>query len=134
MTAIDLKAGEHVFQIPVGDGPIDHPAIKHLNLPPMGSRYPSGSVVEGGILVTKTLLISFLATLDELGDRVAHGGFLRAQDKATGQLLGQVEIDRSLHGAPCTYMYEGRQYIAVAGGGGSEKAELVVFSLPENNN
>ena len=134
MTAIDLKAGEHVFQIPVGDGPIDHPAIKHLNLPPMGSRYPSGSVVEGGILVTKTLLISFLATLDELGDRVAHGGFLRAQDKATGQLLGQVEIDRSLHGAPITYMYEGRQYIAVAGGGGSEKAELVVFSLPENNN
>ena len=134
LTAINLQTGEHVFQIPVGDGPINHPAIKHLNLPPMGSPYPAGgSVVEGGILVTKTILISFLATLDELGDRIAHGGHLRALDKTTGAVLGQVAIDRSLHGAPITYMHEGQQYIAVAGGGGTEKAELVVFSLPAMN-
>jgi quinoprotein glucose dehydrogenase len=147
LTAIDLKTGEHVFQVPVGDGPIDHPAIKHLNLPPMGSRYPSGgSVVEGGILVTKTILIGFLATLDELCasslpsrlspstcDRVAHGGHLRALDKNTGAVLGQIEVDRSLHSAPMTYMHEGRQYIAVAGGGGSEDAELVVFALGQDS-
>lgn len=131
LTAIDLKTGEHAFQVPVGDGPINHPAIKHLNLPPMGSRYPAGSVVEGGILVTKTILVGFLATLDELGDRVAHGGHLRALDKNTGEVLGQIAVDRSLHGAPITYMHKGRQYIAVAGGGGTEEAELVVFALPQ---
>jgi len=31
-------------------------------------------------------------------------------------------------------MNEGRQYISVAGGVGSEKSELVVFSLTKNNN
>jgi quinoprotein glucose dehydrogenase len=133
LTAIDLKTGEHVFQVPVGDGPINHPAIKHLDLPPMGSRYPTGSVVEGGILVTKTILVGFLATLDELGDRVAHGGHLRAMDKNTGEVLGQIVVEKSLHGAPMTYMHEGRQYIAVAGGGGTEDAELVVFALRQGS-
>ena len=97
----------------------------------MGSRYPAGSVVEGGILVTKTILVGFLATLDELGDRVPHGGHLRALDKNTGEVLAQITVDRSLHGAPMTYMHKGRQYIAVAGGGGTEDAELVVFALPQ---
>ena len=132
LTAIDLKTGEHAWQIPLGQGPTEHPAIKHLDLGPLGSMYPSGTIAEGGILVTKTLLISFLATLDELGDRRAHGGHLRALDKATGELLGEVEIDRSLHGGPITYFHQGRQYIAVAGGGGTEKAQLIVFVLPEN--
>ena len=130
LTAIDLKTGEHAWQIPVGRGPADHPAIKHLGLGDLGSMYPPGSVAEGGILVTKTLLVSFLAKLDELGDRRAHGAYLRALDKATGELVAEVEVDRSLHGAPMTYFHEGRQYIAVAGGGGPEKAELIAFALP----
>ena len=91
--------------------------IKHLNLGPLGSMYPSGSVAEGGILVTKTLLISYVAKLDEFGDRRAHGVRLRALDKTTGDVIAAVDVDRSLHGAPMTYFHEGRQYVAVAGGG-----------------
>ncbi len=37
ITAIDLNRGEIVWQVPHGDGPRDHPAIKHLNLGPLGS-------------------------------------------------------------------------------------------------
>ncbi len=123
ITAIDLKTGDHAWQIPVGQGPTDHPAIKHLELGALGSGYP-GVVAEGGILVTKTLLITFFR------DREARRTYLRALDKTTGELLGEVDVDRGLHGAPMTYMHEGRQYIAVAGGGGPEKQELVVFALP----
>ena len=36
ITAIDLNRGEQAWMVPNGDGPRDHPAIKHLNLPPLG--------------------------------------------------------------------------------------------------
>ena len=132
-----MKVGEHAWQVPQGQGPTDHPAIKHLNLGPLGSPYAFGS--EGGILVTKTMLVSYLAKAERALGRETNddapriqGGYLRALDKATGQVLAQIEVDRSLHGAPITYFYQGRQYIAVAGGGGAEKQELIVFALPQS--
>src|SRR5204862_548539 len=36
ITAINLNTGDHVWVKPNGDGPREHPAIKHLNLPPLG--------------------------------------------------------------------------------------------------
>ncbi len=97
----------------------------------MGSPYPAGVIAEGGLLLTKTLLVTFQAKLDELGDRRPHGSFLQAYDKASGELLASVEVDRSLHSSPMTYMFEGRQFIVVAGGGnGKEPSELVAFALP----
>ncbi len=143
LTAIDMNTGDHVFQVAQGPGPKNHPAIKHLDLPDMGSRHSGGAVAEGGILVTKTILVDFLPTMAEgdLGTTpdgvnvrpAARGGHLRALDKATGAVLAQVEVDRSFHGAPMTYWHDGRQYIAVAGGGGAETAELVALALPEGS-
>jgi quinoprotein glucose dehydrogenase len=40
ITAINLNTGDHVWMKPNGDGPRDHPAIKHLNLPPLGQPAP----------------------------------------------------------------------------------------------
>ncbi|MEE2775898.1 MAG: PQQ-binding-like beta-propeller repeat protein [Acidobacteriota bacterium] len=139
ITAIDMNRGEHAWQIPVGEGPTHHPAIKHLDLGPLGSQHPMHAASEGGILLTKTLLITFLARVDELAEwerRYPDGGWLQAYDKATGDLLSQVEVDRSLHSAPMTYMADGRQFIVIAGGGSrgqqpEEPAELVAFALPE---
>ena len=131
LTAIDLNTGEHVFQVAQGPGPRNHPAIAHLNLGALGSRHSAGAVAEGGILVTKTVLIDFLPTMDELGDRVPNGGHLRALGKGTGAVLAEVAVDRSLHGAPMTYWHDRRQYVAVAGGGGAEKSELIAFALPQ---
>jgi len=104
--------------------------------------------------VTRTLAISIEPIVDEVGDRSASGSYLVAFDKATGDLLGQVEVDTNLHGGPMTYVHEGRQYILVAGGGESpgpgvpveavarpnaerpprpppRRAELVAFALPK---
>ena len=36
ITAIDLNTGEHKWMQPVGDGPRDHPTLRHLDLPPLG--------------------------------------------------------------------------------------------------
>ena len=128
ITAIDLDTGEHVWQIPFGKGPANHPMLEHLNLPPMGSVYKD-VVAEGGILITKTLLISYLAQKDEI-DPDAHGSILVAHNKLTGELIGELMVDQRLHGPPMSYMYDGKQYIAVAGGGRDDDDELLVFGLP----
>ena len=94
--------------------------------------------------MTKTILVDFLpakiarpfdptaqdATDDQADAKEEAGGHLRALDKATGAVLAEVWVDRHFHGAPMTYWHDGRQYIAVAGGGGREPAELVALALP----
>ena len=129
ITAIDMNTGEHVWQVPFGRGPANHPLLEHLDLPPLGSNFTDVSH-EGGLLVTKTLLISYLAQKDEI-DPDAHGSILVAHDKMSGELLAQILVDQRLHGAPMTYMHEGRQYIAVAGGGRDKDDELIAFALPQ---
>ena len=53
VTALDLTTGERAWTQPHGDGPRNHPAIAHLNLPPLGG----GGGIASGPLVTPTLLI-----------------------------------------------------------------------------
>ena len=131
MTAYDLNKGEIAWQIPFGDGPRNHPAIKHLNLGPLGSPFPTGVLAEGGVLVTKSLLITHLANVDESKpNRPVDGSFLQAYDKKTGELIASVHVDRHMHGSPMTCMVDGRQYIMVAAGGLTEPAELLAFGLP----
>ena len=129
VTAINLNTGDHVWQIPFGKGPTNHPMLEHLNLPPLGSVYDD-VIAEGGILVTKTLLISFLAQKDEI-DLDAHGSVLIALDKNTGETVGEILVQQRLHGPPITYEHEGTQYIAVAGGGRNNDDELLVFRLAD---
>ncbi len=132
ITAYDLNKGEIAWQVPFGDGPRNHPAIKHLNLGPLGSLFPDGVIAEGGLLVTKTLLITVLHDVDELATpRVARGSFLQAYDKKTGKLISSIKVGRHLHGSPMTCSHNGKQYILVTGGGGTEPAELLAFALPE---
>lgn len=134
ITAIDLNRGEHAWQIPFGEGPTNHPAIKHLKLGPLGTQFQSGVLANGGLLITKTLLITFLPELDELGNRTATGALLQAYDKATGKLLETIKVDTVLHSSPMTCMHNGRQYILIAGGGGGDgKPELLAFALPKSD-
>lgn len=128
ITAIDINTGEHVWQVPFGKGPTDHPEIAHLNLGPLGSIFDD-VVAEGGILITRSLLISYLAQKDEI-DPSAHGSILRAHDKSTGEIVGEVLVDQRLHGPIMSYMQGNRQFLAVAGGGRDRDAELIVFALP----
>jgi quinoprotein glucose dehydrogenase len=127
ISAIDLNAGEIVWQVPHGETPDavrNHPALKGLNVPRTGR--PSGRI---GTLVTRTLVIAgepgFVTTPS--GER---GAMLRAYDKATGADIGAVYMPAPQTGSPMTYMLNGEQYIVVAISGGSYSGELLAFKLP----
>jgi quinoprotein glucose dehydrogenase len=125
ITAYDMNRGEIAWMVPNGSGPRDHPAIKHLDLPPLGHAS------RGAPLLTKTLL--FAPDGDEVNIRTPTGGggrMFRALDKATGATVWETELPAGVTGAPMTYLYRGKQYIVVAIGGRSHPAEFVAFSLP----
>jgi quinoprotein glucose dehydrogenase len=125
ITAINLNTGDHVWMKPNGDGPRDHPSIKHLSLPSLGQPGRAAP------LLTKTLL--FLGEGDPINIRTPPGGGgkkFRAYDKATGAVLWQTEFPAGTTGAPMTYMYRGKQYIVVAIGSAEHPAEFVAMALP----
>jgi quinoprotein glucose dehydrogenase len=127
ITAIDMRRGEHVWQVPNGDGPRDHPALKDLKLPPLGS---SGRVAP---LLTKTLL--FVGEGDPVivaTPPLGGGKKFRAYDKASGRVLWETEFPAGTTGAPMTYMHRGRQYIVVAIGSRQHTAEFVALALAPN--
>ena len=124
ITAINLNTGDHVWMKPNGDGPRAHPAIKHLNLPPLGQPGRASP------LVTKTLL--FVGEGDPLNVRTPPGGGgkkFRAYDKASGSVLWEMDLPAGTTGAPMTYMHNGRQYIVVAIGAAEHPAEFVALTL-----
>jgi glucose dehydrogenase len=125
ITAINLNTGEHVWMKPNGDGPRDHPAIKHLNLPPLGQPGRAAP------LATKTLL--FLGEGDPINVRTPPGGGgkkFRAYDKASGAVVWEMELPAGTTGAPMTYLYRGKQYIVVAVGSNDHAAEFIALALP----
>ena len=124
ITAINLNMGDHVWVKPNGDGPREHPAIKHLNLPPLGQPGRASP------LMTKTLL--FIGEGDPINVRTPPGGGgrkFRAYDKASGAVVWEMEFPAGTTGAPMTYMYKGRQYIAFAIGSSEHQAEFVALAL-----
>ncbi|MBM4184502.1 MAG: pyrroloquinoline quinone-dependent dehydrogenase [Gemmatimonadetes bacterium] len=126
ITAYDLNTGETLWTVPHGDGPRNHPAIRHLNLGPLGG---GAGMAGGGPLVTKTLLIVNSGGRD-VADEEAVGRTITAYNKDTGEYIASVELPAIPWGNPITYLHEGRQYIAVAVGGGREIPELIALALP----
>lgn len=130
VTAIDLSTGEHVWMTPHGDGPIEHKEIAHLNLGPLGAE-GSGN----GPMLTKSLL--FVTQGEAAGTEADRQPKITVFDKKTGERLGAIPLLADPYGNPMTYMHEGKQYIAVAvggggfmGGAGKYPAELIALSLP----
>jgi quinoprotein glucose dehydrogenase len=121
LTAYDLNAGSIAWQIPIGDGPRNHPLLKSLNLGPLGSG-------RGTVLLTKTLLFVGVRGGDRAGD-TPEPTTLQALDKTTGQALWSGVLPTSPVASPMTYLHQGQQYVVVAVGGG-QTAELVAFALP----
>jgi quinoprotein glucose dehydrogenase len=129
VTAIDLNKGEIAWQVAHGDGPRDHPALKGLNLPPLGASSHS-FLSSGGPLVTKTLL--FINQVQAQPDLSLSQTelFLRAFDKKTGAVVWEHRMTEPPFGTPMTYSHEGRQYLVVATGGAGTPGRLVAFALP----
>ena len=136
VTAYDLNTGTIKWQVPIGDGPRDHPLLKDLHLGPLGN----GS--RGSPLVTATLLFVSQASGGlGRGESLKVGGReltvlapeppkFRAFDKANGQLVWEFELPVGPAAAPMTYSYGGKQYVVMAIGGGLD-AELIAFALPK---
>ena len=128
LTAIDLNTGSIGWQVANGDGPRDHPAIAHLDLPPLGQPGRPAP------LATRTMV--FLGEGGRAGvpllPKYGGGKAFRAYDKATGEVIWEKELPGGATGAPMTYMLDGRQYIVVAVGWEDLPGELVALALPED--
>ncbi len=124
ITAIDLNTGDHVWMVPNGDGPRDHPLLKDLNLPPLGQPGRAAP------LLTRSFL--FMGEGDMVGismPKFSGGNMFRAYDKKTGKVVWQIDLGAGTTSPPITYMYKGKQYIVVGVGGAKHPAELVAMSL-----
>ena len=128
ITAIDMRTGEHVWMVPNGDGPRNHPAVAHLDLPPLGQ--PGRSMT----LLTKTLL--FVSEGDPIMVRTPPGAGLdagrkfRAYHKGTGEVVWETEFPAGTNGSPITYVHDGRQYIVVPIGSLDHPGEWIALALP----
>ena len=128
ITAIDMNTGEHVWMVPNGDGPRDHPAIAHLDLPRLGQ--PGRAMT----LLTKSLL--FVTEGDPSMIRTPPGGGpgagkgFRAYDKVSGDVVWETTLPAGSTGSPMTYMHEGKQYIVVPVGSQAGGGQWVALALP----
>jgi quinoprotein glucose dehydrogenase len=134
LTAYDLNRGAIAWQVPLGDGPRNHPLLKALNTGPLGHGARSSPLVTGSLLFVSqfsgglgraTPLPVAGRPLTELPIETPK---FRAFDKRTGELVWETDVSGPA-AAPMTYMAGGRQFVVIAVGGGLN-AELVAFALP----
>jgi quinoprotein glucose dehydrogenase len=130
MTAIDMNTGDHRWQIPVGRSSA-MAAIQKFDI-----HEPLGLPFRSWVLVTKTVMIvvqagyhgppSFVPGIRDLNNLDPH---LWVYDKASGEMLAEMELPANATGAPITYMAGGKQYIAFPMGGAAIAEELIAVSL-----
>jgi quinoprotein glucose dehydrogenase len=128
LSAINLDRGEILWQVAHGDTPDairNHPALKGVSLSKTGQPGTSGV----GLMVTKTLVVMGDAQITAPPGR-PRGAMLRAYNKTNGQEVGALWMPAPQSGSPMTYMWQGKQYIVVAVGGGNYSGEYIAYALP----
>ncbi|MDT8428567.1 MAG: pyrroloquinoline quinone-dependent dehydrogenase [Pseudomonadales bacterium] len=118
ITAIDMNTGEHRWMVPHGEG--IRQRLLDMGIVDPG---PVGSFGRNGPLLTKTLL--FFGQFD--GGRSVFRSF----DKHTGNIISELDIPLPPMGNPMSYSVDGRQFIVMAIGAGSD-TRLLALSLPES--
>jgi glucose dehydrogenase len=128
IAAYDMSKGALLWKAPNGDGPRNHPALKHLNLPQLGSH------ARPSPLVTKTLLFMGEGRDGPGGPTLVPpwggGTKFQAFDKGTGKVIAAIDLGAGTSGAPISYMLNGKQYIVVTVGWHDRPAEVVAMALP----
>ena len=121
LTAIDLNAGEQLWQIPLGDSPAirNHPLLADLDLPQLGVGPPQHG--QSAALVTEGGLLFISAASDHL----------YIFDKIDGTLLRAIALGGGGFGNPVTYLAGGRQQVSIATSqSDGSGAKILTFSLP----
>lgn len=113
LSAINLNTGDYEWQIPVGN-------IPELQKP--GDPI-TGMEGYGGPIVTAGGVVFIGGTRDKK---------FRAFDKKTGELLWETSLPGVANATPCTYMANGKQYVAVSISGYPENPAgcIMAWALP----
>jgi quinoprotein glucose dehydrogenase len=115
LNAINLNTGKFEWKIPLGE----YPALAAKGMKNTGSENYGGPIVTAGGLL-------FIGAT--CYDKKFH-----AFDKNTGKLLWQVTLPFAGNATPSTYAVGGRQFVAIAAGGGKSKdpsgGAIVAFTL-----
>ena len=116
LSAIDLNAGEILWQVPLGE----FPELTKRGITQTGTENYGGPVVTAGGL------IFIAASKDE---------YIRAFDKNSGKELWKYKLPAGGYATPAVYEVNGRQYVVIACGGGKMGTppgnSYVAFALPE---
>jgi quinoprotein glucose dehydrogenase len=118
LSAVDMKAGEILWQVPLG-------GTRDLSGLPFGFEW--GVPGLGGPIVTAGGLVFIGAVMDD---------YLRAFDVETGEELWRGRLPAGGQASPMTYQLRGRQYVVIAAGGhgslGTRRGDyLVAFGLTD---
>jgi glucose dehydrogenase len=118
LSAYDMDTGERLWWIPIGEPNDDiknHPLLRGVDTSRLGGGGSSIQMVTGSLLLTTGF-----------GPSV-----LRAHDKTTGAVIGDVEIPAEGQYGMMSYMHEGKQYIVVQIGTAEYPNSLVTLTLPD---
>jgi quinoprotein glucose dehydrogenase len=109
---LDLSAGEYVWEVPLGND-------EKRNLKGVTETGLEGNA---GPIVTEGGLIFIAGTKDQL---------FRAFEKSTGKKLWETALPGIGNAIPCTYMVNGKQYVAISVGGSAQNpgGSIVAFSI-----
>jgi quinoprotein glucose dehydrogenase len=102
LNAINLNTGEYAWKIPFGE----YPELVAKGMKGTGTENYGGPIVTAGGLL-------FIGATD-------YDKKIRAFDKSTGELLWEANLPFSGNATPITYEVNGRQYVAIAAGGGKD--------------
>lgn len=113
LSAINLNTGDYEWQVPVGN-------IPELQKP---GDPPTGMEGYGGPIVTAGGIVFIGGTRDKK---------FRAFNKKTGELLWETVLPGVANATPCTYMADGKQYVAVSISGYPENPAgcIMAWALP----
>jgi quinoprotein glucose dehydrogenase len=118
LNAINLNTGEYAWKIPLGE----YPELAAKGLKNTGTDNYGGPIVTAGGLL-------FIGATN-------YDKKFRAFDKSTGELLWETTLLFSANATPITYQLDGRQFVAIAAGGGKDPRSksggvYVAFALPK---
>lgn len=113
LNAINLTTGEYEWQIPLGN----NDRLQAKDSPETGQEGSAGPIVTAGGLI-------FISGTNDKK--------LRAIDKRTGKVLWQTLLPGVANATACTYMHQGKQYVALSVGGNKEhpSGSIMAFKLP----
>ncbi|MDP1791592.1 MAG: pyrroloquinoline quinone-dependent dehydrogenase, partial [Methylibium sp.] len=136
VTAIDMNTGKHLWRIPAGRGPVDHPALKDLKLDRVGVPRQSHIALTENVLFLAPEGTNSVIGLSARGNALITQAtkeepepFLYAHDAKTGALVGEVRLPGGVFGNLMTYTAGSKQFVVAPIGGAGLPAELVAVQV-----